>query len=84
MGQWGVSGGGGGRLEETLMSCRKRGAGKKWKEKDADGGFGPREDASKEHLSQRPAGSLIKECVLVCVCVCLKGAEWKGCISRDR
>lgn len=30
-------------------------------EEGADGGFGPREDASKEHLSQRPAGSIIRE-----------------------
>lgn len=42
----------------------------------ADGGFGPREDASKEHLSQRAAGRLITEgapgFVYVCVRV-LKG-----------
>lgn len=32
--------------------------------------FGPREDASKEHLSQRPAGRIIRERELGFVCVC--------------
>lgn len=54
---------------------------------DADAGFGPREDASKEHLSHRPAGSLIgeREVQLVCEHVrVLKGDVWKGCIRSDR
>ena len=55
-----------------------------WKEEGAHGGSGPWEDASKEHLSQRPAGSLIRERSCVCVCVCFEGVEWKGCISSDR
>lgn len=66
------------------MSCRKQGArgekeersGKEEVVEGADGGFGPREDASKEHLSQRAAGRLIAEgapgFVYVCVRV-LKG-----------
>jgi len=46
------------------MSCRKRAVrrSREVEEKEgADGGFGPREDASKEHLSQRPAGSIIRK-----------------------
>ncbi len=72
-----------GLLEVTLMSCRKPGerererrSAKEEVAEGADGGFGPREDASKEHLSQRPAGRLIREGELgfVCAYVCvLKG-----------
>lgn len=64
-------------LEVTLMSCRKQGEREKRRSGRevgaADGGFGPREDASKEHLSQRPAGRLIteREPEFMCVCVCL-------------
>lgn len=56
---------------------REQRSGREEKEENADGGFGLREDASKEHLSQRPAGSIIRErelefsiCVCVCACVC--------------
>lgn len=40
-------------------------------EEEGDAGFGPREDASKEHLLQRPAGSIIaeREAELAPVCV---------------
>lgn len=59
--------------EESEEECRRG----KEEEGAADGGFSPREDASKEHLSQRAAGSLIRErelgfacsCVWVCMCV---------------
>lgn len=57
----------GGETEREQRSGREE-----KEEENADGGFGLREDASKEHLSQRPAGSIIRERELefsICVCV---------------
>lgn len=66
-------GGGGGGENENSGEVE----GRRW-QRAADGGSGPREDASKEHLLPGPAGRLItepgRERHRVCVCVCvLKG-----------
>ena len=45
------------------------GEGEEEEEEGADGGFGPREDASKERLSQSAAGRLITGMEPGCVCV---------------
>ena len=47
-------------MQEVRSKKERRREREEEKEEGADGGFGPQEDASKEHLSQRPAGSLIR------------------------
>lgn len=44
-------------------------------EEGADADFGPREDASKEHLLQRPAGSIMAEREAELAPVCILNGE---------